>query len=160
MARDGDHTFRTIFDRHYSRIRYSDGRSSALFMGPGYKMLLITPDATAILGWRKFVDSCIDERTGEKQAGVNCCVFRNEGAHKSSHLILAAEILAWEKWPGERLYTYVDAKKIRSNNPGCCFKKAGWRKCGVTKGGLLILEKLPESIQKDRKSTRLNSSHQ
>jgi len=46
------------------------------------------------------------------------------------------------KWPGERLYTYVNSHKIRSTNPGYCFLRAGWRKCGMTKGGLIILEKL------------------
>lgn len=49
--------------------------------------------------------------------------------------------LAWQKWPGERLYTYVNGGKVRSSNPGYCFLVAGWRKCGVTKDkGLIILE--------------------
>ena len=49
---------------------------------------------------------------------------------------------AWKRWPGERLYTYVDPKKIKSTNPGYCFKVCGWRKCGVTKHRKLhILER-------------------
>jgi hypothetical protein len=30
---------------------------------------------------------------------------------------------------------------VRSTNPGFCFLVAGWRRCGRTKGGLLILER-------------------
>ena len=71
-------------------------------------------------------------------------IGRNEGQRLSSELILEAEALAWSKWPGERFYTYVDPRKIKSKNPGFCFLKAGWRKCGITKvNKLLILEKLP-----------------
>jgi hypothetical protein len=38
----------------------------------------------------------------------------------------------------------VNPEKIRSVNPGCCFKKAGWKQCGITKGGILIFEKQME----------------
>jgi hypothetical protein len=59
-------------------------------------------------------------------------------------LIQEATQLAWQRWPGQRLYTYVNPRKVRSTNPGCCFLKAGWRRCGVTKHNkLLILELLP-----------------
>ncbi len=58
-------------------------------------------------------------------------------------MILEAELFAWERWPGQRLYTSIDAAEVRSVNPGCCFKKAGWRRCGETKRGLIVLEKLP-----------------
>jgi hypothetical protein len=57
-------------------------------------------------------------------------------------LILEAEQIAWKRWHCERFYTYVDQKKVKSINPGYCFICAGWRKCGVTKSGLLIFEKL------------------
>ncbi len=137
IVRDGDYTVRTIFDRHYSRYRYADGRDPALFVGPGQKMVLVTPCARAIFVWRKFI-------SGDGQQGVNCAIFRNEGAGLSSSLILEAERVAWERWPGERFYTYVDPRKVASRNPGYCFIAAGWRRCGVTKRrGLLIFEKLP-----------------
>ena len=83
-VKDGDDTVRSIFDRHYSRQRYKDKRTPLLFMGPGYKRVLITPDARAIFGWKKFKDDCIDKRTGFRQQGVNCAVFRNEGGGGSS----------------------------------------------------------------------------
>jgi hypothetical protein len=86
--------------------------------------------------WRKFIDDAVP-----KQEGVNCAVFRNEGAGLSSRLIMAADDLAWYRWPGERLYTYVDPKRTRhKRDPGRCFIRAGWRPCGWTKGGLRILE--------------------
>lgn len=38
------------------------------------------------------------------------------------------------------MFTFIAPSKIRSANPGYCFKMAGWHKTGVTKGGLDILE--------------------
>jgi hypothetical protein len=125
-TRDGDDTARALFNRHYSRIRYRDGRRRALFVGPGEKMVLLTGDGTAVFVWRKFISD-------DGQKGINCAIFRNEGPVRSSLLITEAEALAWQRWPGERLYTYVDAKRLKSTNPGYCFQVCGWRRCGITK---------------------------
>lgn len=133
---DGSPQGRAMLNRHYSVRHYKDGRKTKLFIGPGEKMALMTTDGTALFIWRKFID-------GSGQKGINCAVFRNEGKELSSSLILEAEQLAWNRWPGERLYTYVNSQKIKSSNPGYCFKVAGWNVCGQTKGGLVILEKLP-----------------
>jgi len=134
-VRDGNHTARGIFDRHYSRKHYADGRQPMLFCGPGEKMVLLTPCVRALFVWRKF-------RSDDGQQGINCAVFRNEGAGLSSDLIKAADALAFDRWPGERHFTYIAASKIRSSNPGCCFLKAGWRRCGITKWNKhLILER-------------------
>ena len=100
-------------------------------------MVLMTPAMDAIFAWRKFIND-----SGER--GVNCAVFRNEGPMLSSVLILEAERWAWERWPGERLYTYVNPRKVKSKNPGYCFVMAGWRKRGMTKKRkLLVFEKFP-----------------
>ncbi len=134
--KDGDPMARGLFNRHYSRYFYKDGRNPKLFIGPGEKMVLMTSDGLALFVWRKFISA-------GGQQGVNCAVFRNEGPVLSSLLILEAEQLAWGRWPMERLYTYVNSKKINSSNPGYCFLKAGWNKCGVTKAKkLIILEKV------------------
>lgn len=133
--KDGDPRGRWMLNRHYSARHYKDGRRPKLFVGPGEKMVLMTQDGLALFVWRKFISD-------DGQEGVNCAVFRNEGPLLSSELILEAEQLAWQRWPGERLYTYVNPKKIKSSNPGYCFKKAGWRKCGTSKGGFVILEKV------------------
>jgi len=135
-VKDGNVQARDIFNRHYSRIHYADGRNPKLFVGPGEKMVLMTADGTALFIWRKFISD-------NGQNGVNCAVFRNEGNILSSSLILEAEQIAWQRWPGERLYTYVAPNKIKSSNPGYCFLQAGWHKCGITKSNkLVILEKL------------------
>ena len=133
-TRDADPEARSLFDRHYSRRRYKDGRRPKKFIGPGEYICLVTPGYTALFVWRKFISR-------DNQRGVNCAVFRNESSFLSSALIREAMEIAWERWPGERLYTYVDARKIRSENPGYCFKRAGWKSCGRTKDrGLHILE--------------------
>jgi hypothetical protein len=131
-VRDGDDTARAIFHRHYSYKPYKDGRKPLLFTGPGSKLVLLWPDARALVIWRKFI-------SGDGQQGVNCSVFRNEGDRRSSDMIREADAIADKRWPGERHYTYVNARKIRSTNPGFCFLKAGWSKCGVTKHNKLII---------------------
>lgn len=129
---DGNPTAAALYDRHYSRNRNSIG--DPRIAGPGEKMVLLTPDARALFVWRKFISK-------DQQDGVNCAIFRNEGAGRSSDLIRAAMELGWQRWPGARFYTYVNPRRVRSTNPGCCFKAAGWRTCGVTKTRkLLVLE--------------------
>jgi hypothetical protein len=145
LTHDGDPAAYQIMTRHYTFQHYKDGRRSnqryrnrMLFCGPGEKMVLLTPTCDALFVWRKFID-----KSG--QQGINCAVFRNEGDTLSSVLILAAEARAWERWPGARLYTYVNVGKVKSSNPGYCFKMAGWMPCGKTAvKKLLILEKFPE----------------
>ena len=133
LTKDGDDVCRKLFDRHYSRRKYRDGRRPKLFVGPGQKIVLRTWEGDALFVWNKFRDA-------SGQEGVNCSVFRNESDKLSSDLIRQADAIADFCWPGVRHYTYVNAEKIRSINPGACFKKAGWRTCGMTKGGKVILE--------------------
>ena len=137
VARDGDDTARCLFQLHYSFRPYADGRKPKLFVGPGEKLVLLRRDAMALFVWRRFI-------SGDGQKGVNCAVFRNEGAELSSQLIREADAIADERWPNERHYTYVNPRKVRSRNPGYCFKAAGWRACGVTKHNkLVVLERVP-----------------
>lgn len=144
--KNGDPRAFALMRRHYSFQAYADGRrqntayrNRYLICGPGEKTLLLNQEATALFVWRKFLD-----KSG--QQGINCAVFRNESDILSSSLILEAEDIAYHRWGRDiRFYTYVNQNKIRSANPGFCFKVAGWRKCGLTKAkGLIILEKLPD----------------
>lgn len=143
-VKDGNDTARHIFDRHYSRHRYADGRTPSLFVGPGEKMVLLNQRADALFAWRKFISM-------DAQPGVNCSIFRNEGDDIASELILAAEALALVRWPGERFYTYIDPRKVPPTMVrgfpvwGWCFFKAGWRFSGVTKSGKITLDKLATS---------------
>lgn len=133
--KDGNALALTLFNRHYSKRHYKDKRVTNRFVGPGERIVLMTQDALAMFVWKKFIDA-------SGQDGINCAIFRNEGPYLSSTLILEAEKYAADKWPQERMYTYVDGKKIKSTNPGYCFKMAGWKECGRTKKrGLIILEK-------------------
>ena len=135
---DGDGHACAMFERHYSAaksLRLRRERGTKLIAGPGFKLVLATPCRRALFVWRKF-------RSADGQQGINCAVFRNEGAGLSSDLIRSADLLADQRWPGERHYTYVNPRAIRSSNPGFCFCAAGWRRCGITKSRkLLILER-------------------
>lgn len=138
--RDGDESCRAIFDRHYSRYLYADGRRPKLFVGPGEKTVLMRADGRALFVWRKFIDA-------SGQLGVNCSIFRNEGDELASELILEAETVARRRWPTDRFYTYVGPAKVRPTMVrgypvwGFCFYRAGWHYDGLTKGGLHILAK-------------------
>lgn len=127
-----------IYRRHYSAAK----KNSRQYVGPGSYIALVSADLDALFVWRKFIDDTVP-----RQRGISCAVFRNESRILSSTLILAAERIARRKWPrAKRLYTLVDAKKTRQRRskrhmPGHCFIAAGWRWCGVSKTGLIILEK-------------------
>ncbi len=138
QIKDGNPEAYAIYRRHYSAAKNPRPKIRQ-FIGPGQKLALLGVDGDALFAWRKFIDD-------SGQAGVNCAVFRNESQHRSSEMIREAMAIAWERWPGARLYTTVNAEKIRSTNPGFCFLKAGWRRCGRTKKGLLILEVFPEMV--------------
>ena len=135
LTKDGDRDCLKLHEGHYSKRHYRDGRRISLFCGPGEKIVLRTFEADAVFVWRKFIDA-----SGQK--GINNAVFINKSRHLSSDLIRQADAIADLAWPGERRYTYVNPNKVKSVNPGYCFLVAGWRKCGRTKGGLLILEKI------------------
>ena len=137
-VRDGDRRLRDFYNRHYS----SRGGDNRQIVGPGNKMVLLSPAIDALFVWRKFRDR------SPFAGGVNCSVFRNESSALSSALILAAEFFAIARWGIERFYTYVNPARVRSANPGYCFQCAGYRKCGMTAGGhgrppLLVLDKIP-----------------
>ena len=125
-----------LYKKHYSHKPYKDGRIPKIFVGPGEKIVLRTWNADALFVWRKFISD-------NGQDGINCSIFRNESQTKSSTLIQEADAIAYKVWSDKRHYTYVNAEKIKSANPGYCFKKAGWTQCGVTKvNRLIILEKI------------------
>jgi len=136
---DGDASCRAIFDRHYSRYVYADGRRPKLFVGPGEKMVLMQADGLALCVWRKFI-------SGDGQTGVNCAIYRNESPRLASLMLKDAMQIAWGRWPGQRLFTYVNPRKVpptmERSRPvwGWCFYKAGWRFVGLTGQGLHILE--------------------
>lgn len=139
LTKDGDKACLELYQRHYSAEKaYKDGRKRSQFVGPGYNIVLRTLRADALFVWRDYIDD-----TMPKQEGVECAVFRNEGPFLSSELIRQADAIADHCWPGQRHYTKVSKEAVRSSNPGYCFLQAGWKRCGMTKGGLHLLERLP-----------------
>lgn len=128
QVKDGDPRASAIFKRHYTARRGVDYCRYG-FSGKGESMILLTERCDALFCWRMV--------EGE---GVVCSVFRNEGATLSSELIREAVDLAQQRWPGQRLYTYVNQRLVRGD--GKCFKAAGWHKlAGRTKKlGLITLE--------------------
>ena len=137
-VKDGDCRARALFERHYSANMSRRRRTQARqFVGPGEKLVLLTPTCDALFVWR------LERYRSDDSFGANCAVFRNEGRTLSSDLILAAETWAQRRWPFiPRFFTYVNPAEVQSANPGYCFRKAGWRRCGVSKQGLLRFEKL------------------
>lgn len=148
LTKDGDVDCLALYERHYPLARKRGPRRIRQFVGPGEKVVLRTEAGDAVFVWRRFTDDCRDERTGERQKGVCCAMFRNEGDWRSSDLIRQADAVADCLWPDRRHYTYVDPARVASGLPGACFLAAGWRYVRIrgrrarTKSGLLILERV------------------
>lgn len=137
ITKDGDKTCLALYLRHYSSAKRPAGKRLAQFVGPGEHIVLRTGDGDAVFVWRRYIDD-----TKPPQSGVECSLFRNEGQVQSSQLIRQADAIADFCWPGQRHYTKVNPRAVRSLNPGFCFVASGWRKSGMTRGGLIILERL------------------
>ena len=113
-----------LADRHYSRRT----RGSRQFMPPGQTVVLLHDSKQAVFGWwRPAPSSGITLMSGLD--GWTCTIFRNEGAGLSSQLILEAEQALYGFYSdcgADGLLTYVWDARVRSSNPGMCFKRAGW----------------------------------
>lgn len=126
-----DRIGRSIADGHYSRRK----PGSKQFMPPGQRFVLLTKNTESVWGWwRPHPDSGIVAMNGLD--GWTCSIFRRpEGAPGASakELILDAEMaiaaLGFNCGP-HGLLTYVWDRKVRGENKGCCFKKAGWHRAG------------------------------
>lgn len=142
--RDGDLRAFHLYLRHYSSKKARDGYTftstgnRARFMGTGEHIVLMTQDCRSLFTWR------FQQFRNDGQTGVECTVFRKEGPGVASDMVAEACEIAWRRWPGRRLFTFVDPNAVRSPNPGYCFKQAGFRFSGRTqRRGLHILERLP-----------------
>ena len=123
-----------LADRHYSRGRVGHPQ----FTPSGRKLILRDTSGLIVFAW---LYPELHYRA-DGQAGYNNTLFRNESARRSSAIILEAERAAVDRWGPNRAYTYIDARKVKSANPGYCFKCAGWRHVGYSKDQRLhLLEK-------------------
>ena len=137
-----DKPARDLADRHYSR--QSVGADN--FVPPGRCLVLLSKCRRAVwvTSWP------FAEFTKHAWAGawVNS-LFRNEGAGLSSDLIREAVSITRGVWdaPALGMVTFVDARKVkRKRDPGRCYVKAGFRRVGETKGGLVALQLLPAEM--------------
>jgi hypothetical protein len=115
-----------LADGHYSRRKVGSNQ----FMPPGETVVLLSKDASAVFGWwRPHPASGLQSMNGLD--GWTCTIFRNTGSTLSSELILDAEQALDGLGCGpDGLLSYVWDTKVRSTNPGYCFKKAGYRVIG------------------------------
>lgn len=146
-----------LADRHYSRRKVG----SPQFMPPGQTVVLLTKDERAVFGWwRPHPDSGLKAMNGLD--GWTCTIFRNEGAVLSSELILEAEnfLLSLNLGIGpDGFITYVFDRKIRSSNPGYCFKQAGWKVAGRSADGkkTLLRKKPCDAAKRNSKTHNQNT---
>ena len=132
-----DQECRMLADRHYSRR--TPGAKQFAYAGRKLVLRDALGDVLFVWLWP------YPEMRMDHQEGYNCTIFRNESSRRSSEIILEAEKMAFAKWGPGRMFTYVDPRKIRSVNPGYCFKCAGWKQIGTSKGGKILLAKEPSS---------------
>lgn len=120
-----------LADRHCSRRKVG----SPQFMPPGQTLVLVRPGA--VFGWwRPHPLSGLQAMNGLD--GWTCTIFRNESSELSSLLVLQAERALSESGAGcgpDGMLTYVFDRKIKSVNPGYCFKRAGWHVRGRSARG-------------------------
>lgn len=127
---------RRLADRHYNRQKIG----AAQFVPPGRCLVLLTDaaDALWITSWP------FAEYVRHAWAGAwMCSAFRNESPHLSSELIreaCAATRATFGEPPTLGMVTFVDPTKVRKKRDfGRCYRRAGFRECGQTEGGLVAL---------------------
>ena len=125
-----------MFRDHYSCKNHKARRVSP---GPGRTVCLMhrmtSFDAAAMWVWSF-------QQLGHLAGYGYCMVFRRVGGALASELILAAEEWVPQDLRPITLVTFVDEDKVPSENPGYCFKRAGWALVGRSEArGYLRLEK-------------------
>ena len=136
-----------LANRHYNRQKVG----SPQFAPPGRCVVLRTQeyDAFWITSWP------YAEYVRHAWAGAwICSAFRNESGHLSSELIREAIEVTRSIYgdpPELGMVTFVDATKVRhKRDPGRCYLRAGFRHAGMTKGGLIALQLLPQDMPEAR----------
>lgn len=147
-VRDGDPRALELHKRHYSHRHYKDGRADDLsngnrwlICGPGQKAVLLhlndDGEADALFTWVRHKSRWADGRII-----LECSAFRNESTLRASTMIAAARQVAAVRWPDEtEYYTSVNPAKVASEVAGYCFIRDKWKRCGVTKSGLIMYKR-------------------
>lgn len=145
---------------HYSRRT----PGSKTFTGVGQEIVLVTEDGSAV--WAVVRQRTPSARgTGASRGRVgasdpaprfvwrNMC-FRNlVPSLLSSELVLSATARTYEEWakkygalPIEVLRTEIDPRRVRSTNPGCCYKMAGYHNARTVRGKIYLDAPCPTLI--------------
>jgi len=132
-----------LADAHYNRRKIG----SPQFVPPGRRLVLLAADTTAlwVTSWPfpQFV------RHAWPGAWVNS-LFRKEGDGLASDMIrhaVAHTRYRWPDVPALGMVTFVDATTVRrKRDPGRCYRKAGFKHVGYTKGGLWVYQMLPAGM--------------
>lgn len=131
-----------LADAHYNRRKVG----SPQFVPPGRCVVLLTDAADAL--WVTSWPFAAFVRHAWPGAWVNSC-FRREGGLRASDLIafaVATTRAIWEP-PELGIISFVDAAKTHhKRDPGRCYRKAGWKHVGFTKGGLWAFQQLPHEM--------------
>ncbi len=134
-----------LADRHYNRQKIG----SPQFVPPGRCFVLLAQDMDAL--WVTSWPMAEYTRHAWAGAWVNS-MFRLEARDKylASDLIrqaIAATLTKWPEPPALGCVTFVDAKKTKhKRDPGRCYRKAGFKHVGFTKGGLWAFQMLPSEM--------------
>ena len=136
---------------HYSRRT----PGSRTFTGVGQEIVLVSVDGAAVwavvrqrtpsrrgTGASRGRDGAPDDATRYIWRNM---MFRNLGPALSSDLVREATELTYRLWPSkyggmpaERLRTEVDVRRVRSSNPGYCYKMAGYVADRTVRGKLYL----------------------
>lgn len=147
LSHRADPKARELADRHYNRQKVG----SPQFVPPGRCMVLYAEQGLGKAFWVTswpFAEYVRHAWAG----GWICSAFRNEGAGVASDLIrdaVSATLAFYGEPPQLGFITFIDRKKVTpirvrgQRTWGYSYKKAGFRECGETKGGLLALQLLP-----------------
>jgi hypothetical protein len=133
----------SIADRHYNRQHVG----APQFVPPGRCMVLYSPGALWVSSWP------LPEYVKHEWAGawINSCFRRESGPVASQQIreAIAATLWYWGDPPVLGMVTFIDRDKVRRKRDfGRCYRRAGFRVCGETKGGLLALQLAPEDMPK------------
>lgn len=141
---------RELADRHYNRQK----PGTPQFVPPGRCCVLYAETESGKAFW--VTSYPFAEYVKHKWAGAwICSAFRNEGAGVASEMILdavAATRAHFGEPPALGMITFIDKRKVRPTMRhgmptwGYTYKLAGFQYVGMTKGGLLAFQLLPENM--------------
>jgi hypothetical protein len=131
-----------IADRHYNRQKIGTPQ----FVPPGACLVLMAEESVWVSSW-PMAEYVAHEWAG---AWMNTMFRREGGPWLASEMIRAAVAATRHYWPNVPtlgMVTFVDATKVRhKRDPGRCYRKAGFRHVGFTKGGLHAFQLLPADM--------------